>query len=211
MAMNQTASETGIAVFARAPIPNHAKTRLIPLLGPERAAALQARLIEQAIATAVRAGLGPVSLWCAPDCEHLSFKDIERRYDVSLHTQEGIGLGARMARAFEVLTPHHPLLLMGTDCPAIAGPLLRDCARGLANSDLVFLPVEDGGYCLIGAKKFHPSLFNAIPWSTDSVMALTRGRAREAGLSFVEPALLFDIDRPQDYERALSAGLVENQ
>ena len=59
-----------IAIFARAPVAGDAKTRLIPRLGVEGAAALQHALIHRAVQTAVAAKLGAVSLWCAPDCEH---------------------------------------------------------------------------------------------------------------------------------------------
>ena len=58
-----------IAIFARAPVAGEAKTRLIPRLGAEGAAALQHALIHRALATAVAAELGSVSLWCSPECE----------------------------------------------------------------------------------------------------------------------------------------------
>jgi rSAM/selenodomain-associated transferase 1 len=209
MAPNQQAnSPVGIAIFAKAPIPHQTKTRLVPLLGAERAASLQAQLTERAVSTATEAGVGPVTLWCAPDATHQSFVDMECRFEISLFSQQGNELGARMAHAFEVLTPTYPLLLMGTDCPSITASILQDCSAALQTHALVFLPVEDGGYCLIGAKQLHPTLFDMMPWGTADVMALTRSRALEAGLSLAEPVLLFDIDRPVDYRRALAAGLV---
>ena len=48
-----------IAVLAKAPLPGFAKTRLIPALGAERAALLQARLVEHSVATACAARIGP--------------------------------------------------------------------------------------------------------------------------------------------------------
>ena len=59
-----------IAVLAKAPIAGLAKTRLIPALGPDGAAALQARLIQRTVATALAAATGPVTLWCALDAAH---------------------------------------------------------------------------------------------------------------------------------------------
>ena len=64
----------GVAVFARAPVPGRAKRRLIPALGDEGAAELQRRMTERIVAAAVEAGIGAVSLWCAPDCRHPSFQ-----------------------------------------------------------------------------------------------------------------------------------------
>ena len=63
-----------VAILAKAPIPGFAKTRLIPLLGADGAARLQERLLERALATAVEAKLGPVTLWCAPDAESPFFQ-----------------------------------------------------------------------------------------------------------------------------------------
>src|SRR5438045_1983195 len=56
-----------IAVLAKAPVPGFAKTRLIPVLGADAAAAFAARLIERAVATACEAATGPVTLWATPD------------------------------------------------------------------------------------------------------------------------------------------------
>src|SRR3712207_3817693 len=104
-----------LAVFAKAPVPGYAKTRLIPRLGAAGAADLQRRLIERTIETAVGAALGPVSLWCTPKRNHGLFSELARDYGLTLYDQTGLDLGARMLAAFEALTPAGPLLLIGTD------------------------------------------------------------------------------------------------
>ena len=50
----------GVAILAKAPVPGLAKTRLIPHLGSDGAAALQGWLLQRAVATALRADIGPV-------------------------------------------------------------------------------------------------------------------------------------------------------
>ena len=65
-----------IAVLAKAPVPGFAKTRLIPVLGAEGAAAFAARLIERAVAAACEAATGPVTLWATPDASHALFSEI---------------------------------------------------------------------------------------------------------------------------------------
>ena len=59
-------SEIGISILAKAPIPGFSKTRLIPLLGEDGAAKLQARFIERTFETARLADLGPITLWYTP-------------------------------------------------------------------------------------------------------------------------------------------------
>lgn len=190
-----------IAIFAKAPIPGYAKTRLVPALGEEAAAALQGRFTERTLATASACGLGPVSLWCAPDISHPFFQACRETYGVNLHDQVGGDLGARMLRAFEAADPR-PLILIGTDCPTLAAGHLRVCAERLvAGEDAVFLPAEDGGYVLVGLRRARPQLFSGIPWGTSGVMARTRDRLRAAGLRWSEPATLWDVDDARDLAR----------
>ena len=199
---------TGVAIFAKAPIEGFAKTRLIPRLGAAGAALLQSRLIERSVQTAVSAGLGPVSLWCAPDVEHDVFANIAARYDVRLYRQADGDLGARMLHTFETLTVHGPTLLMGTDCAVIAEAHLRRCAKLLSGSDAVAVPVEDGGYILLGLHRALPSLFAGIDWGTEAVMEQTRARAASASIDLAELEPLWDIDNPEDYDRAVAQSVL---
>jgi rSAM/selenodomain-associated transferase 1 len=202
----------GIAVFAKAPIAGFAKTRLIPQLGARGAAEFQGRLIEQTVETALAAKLGPVSIWCTPNCEHSLFTHLSATASVELHSQLGHDLGARMLNAFELLTPAYPIMVIGTDCPMLEISHLIDCANSLREgADAVLLAAEDGGYVLVGAAAPLPPLFLDMPWGTDRVMQETRLRAQQMGLRICEPARVWDIDTPADYARALAAGLFEQR
>jgi hypothetical protein len=69
-----------VAVFAKAPIPRLAKTRLAPVIGTAKAVRLQRRLSLRALAAARAAAIGPVSLWCAPDTAHRFFRAVRKKY-----------------------------------------------------------------------------------------------------------------------------------
>lgn len=191
-----------IAIFAKAPVPGYAKTRLAPLLGAEGAAELQAELIGRTVGTALAAGVGPVSLWCAPDRSHPFFARMAAEHGVRLFDQHGPDLGARMAAAFEALASARPLILIGSDCPALTPDHLRNCAEALTRgNDAVFLPAEDGGYVLVGLTRPRPELFAGIAWGRPTVMDESRARLRRARLAWSEPAVLWDLDEPADYTR----------
>ena len=194
--------KTSIAILAKAPVPGFAKTRLIPVIGAHAAAMLQERLTEQTVASAVEAGIGPVTLWCAPDPGHPSFIDLVRRFSISLKRQPQGDLGARMLAAFA-----GPTLVIGSDCPALTPQHLRDAAEALTDADVVLIPAEDGGYVLIGSRQPQPRLFDDMAWSTDQVMAQTRQRLARAGLTWREFPPLWDVDRPEDLARLPAAGL----
>jgi uncharacterized protein len=188
-----------VAIFAKAPVPGYAKTRLIPRLGPDGAAAFGARLIEHTVATAVSAGIGPVTLWCAPDAGHPLFQALGRR-GLSLAIQPLGDLGSRMLAAFQATAG--PLVLIGTDCPVLRIGDLQSAASALAaGADAVIGPAEDGGYGLIAARRPLPCLFRDIPWSTGQVAAATRARAVANGVKLVELPAIWDVDAPADWER----------
>jgi rSAM/selenodomain-associated transferase 1 len=200
------ATPVAIAILAKAPIAGFAKTRLIPALGEAGAATLQARLTERAVATATAADTGPVTLWAAPDERHPAFAQLAVRFAVALTRQHDGDLGARMLAA--LAAANGPALVIGTDCPALTADHLRTAADVLrAGTDAVLIPAEDGGYVLIGTRGSHQALFRAMPWGTAGVMGETRRRLVELGLSWREPAILWDVDLPADLERLRAVGL----
>jgi len=185
-----------IAVLAKAPVPHLAKTRLIPALGAEGAAALQARLIAHTVETALSAG--PVTVWATPDARHPQFKALAGR--VRMQRQPDGDLGARMLAA--IAAADGPVLVIGTDCPALAPEHLCAAARALREGiDVVACPAEDGGYGLIGMRAPHAALFTGMTWSAPTVMAETRRRLARLGLAWREPARVWDVDTPADLAR----------
>lgn len=195
-------------VFAKAPVAGAAKTRLIPLLGAEGAAALHARLIRHALATARAAAPDELALWCAPDAAHPLLQSAARACGAKCHVQSGPDLGARMAHAFStMLQTARGALCIGADCPALTARHLAAAAAALrAGNDAVFVPAEDGGYALIGLRQPAPGLFLDMAWGGPTVMASTRERLRGEGLRWHELDTLWDVDRPEDYRRLLQSG-----
>ena len=175
-----TGERVEIAILAKAPIPGFAKTRLIPVLGPERAALLQAQLIERAARTAASAALGAVTLWGAPDVTDEFFQQICAARGFALRPQTQGDLGARMLAS--VQATNRPVLVIGTDCPGLTPTLLRAAADILhRGADVVLFPAEDGGYVLIGMRRAQPALFErSLPWGSACVMGETRRRLRSS-------------------------------
>jgi rSAM/selenodomain-associated transferase 1 len=199
-----SAELAGVAVFARAPQPGTVKTRLIPALGAVGAARLQRRLTLHALAVAREAAIGSVTLWGAPDGRHRFFRALRRCGAVTVCRQSGGDLGARMAAAFAA--HDGPLLLIGSDCPALQATHLAAAAGALfeerqGGNDAVFIPAEDGGYVLVGLRRPQPRLFAGVEWGSEQVMVQTRQRLSDLALRWVELPTLWDVDRPADLAR----------
>lgn len=196
------ADRLAIAVFVRAPAAGAAKTRLIPALGAAGAARLQRRMAVHALEVAQRVETGPVAIWAAPDAEHRFFRAVQRHCVVGVHAQAGADLGERMAAAFAAQAG--PLLLIGSDCPALQPAHLAAAAKILLDEngkDAVFIPAEDGGYVLVGLRRPQPPLFQGVDWGSERVMAQTRQRLAGLGLRWAELPCLWDVDRPEDLSR----------
>ena len=193
-------NSVSIAILAKAPIPGLAKTRLIPTIGAHAAAVLQERLTERALATAFAADIGPVTLWCAPNATHDSFVRLDARLRVTIRPQPEGDLGVRMLAA--VAAKNGPVLVIGTDCPALTDVHLRGAAKSLRDgNDVILIPAEDGGYVLIGMRSAQPCVFSRIAWGTKTVLAETRTRIIEQRLMRVECPPLWDVDTEADYLR----------
>ncbi|PSJ48003.1 glycosyltransferase [Zobellella endophytica] len=190
---------TRIIVFAKAPLAGQAKTRLIPALGPEGAARLARRMLMSTLTHCRAAELGPVELCASPAPGQPPWAGTALPAHIELSAQGEGDLGARMARAARRgLQQDEQILLIGTDCTHLNPALLRQAAHRLGRCEVMLHPTCDGGYALLGLRRFSPRLFEDIPWSTDKVAALTRQRIRELGWCFYQGECLRDIDEPDD-------------
>lgn len=198
-----------LQVFARAPRPGATKTRLIPVLGADGAAALHAAMVRHILTCATQPALCPVELWCAPTVDDPFFSACARDFPVTLHAQQGKDIGARMQHALTQGLAHAArVVLIGSDCPALTPALLAEAIAALGADDLdaIFTPALDGGYVLVGLRRVAPFLFTDMRWGDAEVMMRTRQRLRDAGWRWQETVALQDIDVPADLA-ALPASL----
>lgn len=203
-----------LLVFAKAPVPGACKTRLIPALGEQGAAAFAERLLRDTLTRLSAARLAPLELRCAPDCTHPVFTALAARLPIRLAAQRGGDLGERMGDAVaETLGEAEMAVLLGTDCPRLDARYLARALAALSGQDAVLGPASDGGYVLLGLRRSsrcgppeRDALFRAMPWGSERVAARTRERLRLHGLRWAELPALTDIDRPEDLG---AAGLSE--
>lgn len=195
-----------LIVFARVPRLGEVKTRLAAAIGARQALDVYVRLLDTTLATARRfadedSGI-ELELCVAGGDADESMAARAARAGMRLCPQSDGDLGQRMMSALNrALVQGLPAVLIGTDCPVIAPRHLHWAFRSLAAADAVFVPVEDGGYVLVGLRRNADSLFSGIDWSTDRVMAQTRDRARAARLAWREGELLWDVDSEPDLLR----------
>jgi rSAM/selenodomain-associated transferase 1 len=189
-------TRTRVVIFAKAPVPGQAKTRLIPALGEAGAARLAQEMLAATVNEAVASGLD-VELCATPAPSAPEWEPFLPGVEV---TDQGDGdLGERLARATErVIGARENILLIGTDCPELARERLKAAAEALEHYDAVLHPAHDGGYVLLGLRRFDASIFTGIEWSTSAVSAATEARIEALGWSLHIGETLRDIDEPDD-------------
>ncbi len=199
----QLKQDTGLIIFARAPVAGKAKTRLIPALGAEGAATCQAALTRRALTTACQLCPHNTLLACAPNSQQPFFIACQRQFSVALQDQQGCDLGERMHHALvQGLQSLSRVILIGTDSPVIDADYLLAAEAALENSnDAVIGPADDGGYVLIGLSRPAGKLFRQIDWGSAQVYRQTRQRLAQTGLRWQALDHRWDIDHPADLTR----------
>lgn len=188
-----------IVIFAKAPLAEFAKTRLIPALGARGAAQLARRLLMHTLSEALAASVGPVELCVTPPATDAAWQTLAIPDALQWTDQGEDDLGARLSRAAQrVLESGKPVLLIGTDCPELTAVHLQQAASALQRTDATLIPTADGGYVLLGLNRFHSSLFEGIAWSTDTVAFETLRRLKQLGWTVHSHPMLHDIDEPAD-------------
>jgi rSAM/selenodomain-associated transferase 1 len=168
---------------------------------PEQAARLYASMAETVIHRASR--LFDHVCIAADDPVHPFFST----FDLPLCAQGDGDLGQRMSRLMlqGFADGADAVMFLGTDSPHMPDSRLLQAAEALQNHDIVIGPVEDGGYDLI-AMTVPEDVFNNITWSSGQVLEQTLSHIQRLGLSCLQLDVGFDIDYPEDVERAAQAG-----
>lgn len=163
-----------LVIFARAPQAGRVKKRLGSEIGMIEAARFYRRILGDQIGRMMRDPRWTVWLFVTPDTAlcHQAWRlvPVARR-----KPQRQGDLGQRMKLPFATLPPG-PVVLVGSDIPAMRAHHIALAFKLLAAHDLVFGPARDGGFWLIGARRLRPlphSLFAGVRWSTPTVLAET--------------------------------------
>ena len=195
-------------VVAKAPEAGRVKTRLGAAIGMERAAEVAAAALLDTLSAATAAvGPGHCHLSLGGDLDQAVRRD-ELRAALAgwtVHPQQGVGLGARLADAHARVPG--PVVQIGMDTPHLTPDLLLAAASELADHDAVLGPAEDGGWWVLALRDpVRASVLRDVPMSTSTTYADTRQALRRDGLRVSATETLCDIDTAADAEAVAQGG-----
>ena len=196
--------KTCVIVFAKNPVPNQVKTRLVPSISAEQSAALYTAFLTDWCETLSKlAEVDLVITYTPPEAQ----ADLQALigHDAIYIPQIGTGLGERLTSATQWAEEHGytKILLVGSDSPTLPISYISQALTLLDSRDIAIGPSTDGGYYLIGFSAVNvamtvPSVFEDIAWSTANVFRQTLARIRslKATVGLLPP--WYDIDTVED-------------
>jgi uncharacterized protein len=189
--------QCSICVFAKPPEPGSAKTRLIPAVGTDGAAALAEAFLQDTWST-----VGSLS-WARPviaSTAPFQPRGLEAAPEIWL---QGEGdLGERLERIFRrALLESEFAFALGADSPGLPARLLEQAREAMREADAVMGPCEDGGFYLLGLRKCPAGLLAGIRWSEAGTFEQVRTRLKSAGMRILVLDSWFDVDLPEDLEK----------
>ena len=196
--------KSALIVFAKRPEPGAVKTRLTALLTPEEAARLYEAFLRDALLQ-YRVLDVAVRLYFGPPAEEVSEGLVPD--DVSVHLQQGPGLGARMKVAFveSFAAGYERLVIIGTDHPTLPSAFIAQAFEALAQPQSISIgPSDDGGFYLLGMNDFYPELFHDMRYSHDDVFEQTLERIAWTGAHLAVLPPWYDVDTPDALRRLAS-------
>ena len=195
---------TEAALILKAPRAGEVKTRLARSIGAERATKIYRALVEHQLAQ-IPANWRTVIHFAPSDAEAemrawLGTFPLNRPDFVP---QPNGDLGSRLISAMDhgFAAGADCVFFLGGDCPGLTQSYLEEAEAAFRDADMIIAPARDGGYVLLGLKKPTASIFEGIPWSSETVFAATLSAAIAAGVSFRCLPPLEDVDDLESYER----------
>ena len=194
-----TANNDAIIIFSRLPIGQETKTRLAPIFNETQREKLHLAMWQDIFSEVIKLRETDIFLyWTGSGGIKNYLQFIPSKFYI--RQQKGCNLGEKMKIAIhEIFSESYKrALIIGADIPSMRAANLERAFKVLNNHDVVIGPSEDGGYWLIGMKKFIPEAFNISSWGNSSVLDSTIMTLKNSGISYNFADVLNDIDTPGD-------------
>lgn len=179
-----------LVVMVKVPQAGRVKTRLARDIGAVGAVHVYRHTLRAVLSRVVSPHEWHTVLAVTPDPGRISRAF---RPDLTRWPQGAGDLGVRMQRLMD-RRPLAPMLIIGSDIPDITATHIRSGFKSLGANSAVFGPAPDGGYWMVGLKRFPrvPRTFKNVRWSSRHALADTRVNLE--GLSIALIDVLNDVD-----------------
>ena len=164
-------SKNLLIIFTKNPELGKCKTRLAKSIGDTAALEVYKKLLQHTAKVTQDLSADKVVF---NNIEPIDQDDFSSTY-FSKKTQRGDDLGEKMSNAFQegFQNNYEKVVIIGSDLYDLQTRDIDEAFLQLTHNDYVIGPAKDGGYYLLGMKKFTPEVFQEINWSTATVLKET--------------------------------------
>ncbi len=199
-----------IIIMAKIPKAGKVKTRLEPILSPEKCAELADAFLQDTINKALTQNIQLIIAF-SPNGKNDYFDKFSNE-NIIFIPQKGADLGEKMFNAFKFAFEQKAVsaVLIGTDSPTFPRKFIEQAFEKLEKTDAILGKSADGGYYLIGLKLLLREIFENVIWSSEKAYEQTARNIEKCGLKLSNLPEWFDVDLPADLER-LRKDLKQNE
>ncbi|GAB5539818.1 MAG: TIGR04282 family arsenosugar biosynthesis glycosyltransferase [Salibacteraceae bacterium] len=188
-----------LIIFVRKAEKGQLKKRLVDDIGSEQALVVHHKL--QLYTKEITRSLNcEKAVYYADQIDHNDLWD-NMIYDKGL--QQGDDRGMRMNDAFSraFADGKQRVIIIGTDCIDLESYMIKEAFAVLESNDVVIGPAKDGGYYLLGMKKFLPTLLTDKDWNSDNLLMDTLLDLKKLKSKYYLLKTLNDINSAEDLDQ----------
>lgn len=117
--------------------------------------------------------------------------------------QQGADLGERMTEAMceAFAAGKDRVIVIGTDCIELETYMIKEAFAVLESNDVVLGPAADGGYYLLGMRKFFPTLLEDKDWSSSDLLMDTILDLKKMNARYYLLKTLNSLNTPEDLDK----------
>ena len=190
-----------LLIFFKNPILGKVKSRIAKTEGEKAALRIYLDLLKKCRQEALKVNAERHLFYAdyIPEMDDWSLADFHKFLQIPTGS-----LGDKMKQAFSISLKNQLVktVIIGSDCYDLSAEIIESAFLSLDKNDVVIGPANDGGYYLLGMKRFHPALFEGIDWSTERVLSQTIEKAKRENLDFALLEELIDLDTIEDVKKS---------
>lgn len=192
-------SNDQLIIFTNNPEKGQVKRKIAEQIGEDQALMVQHKLLQYTKEITKKLNCSK-SVFYADRVDHNDLWD-NMIYDKFL--QQGADLGERMTEAMceAFAAGKDRVIVIGTDCIELETYMIKEAFAVLESNDVVLGPAADGGYYLLGMRKFFPTLLEDKDWSSSDLLMDTILDLKKMNARYYLLKTLNSLNTPEDLDK----------
>ena len=204
--MDKSEKQQALVVMVKNPVAGKVKTRLAASVGDEKALTVYKALLAHTASVAAATNAVRYIFYSDLIERNDTFSDTDFRKYVQCDGDLGVRMDYAVSIPFK--NEFKKVVIIGADCPSLSAAHIQQAFDALDSHDFVIGPSTDGGYYLLGMKKWNRWVFASMPWSSPELLAATQALFESKGVAWKALPELTDIDTLEDLQHSNLSAII---